>query len=403
MKTHESIQLSEYDDSNPIDLTDDDIEIIESQIDGLNIEYKKDGKSILHTDHRVGVVALPSGPTIQIRPKVGDPNLVTLLRYANGTKPTHLSREAELESGTNFVDTVAALYLEELEEVLSHGLKREYISVEGREDYLRGRLNVRRQLAGGPGKTDFECEYDEFTYDTTLNQILLRVTNVLSTLVDSSEIAGELREHESRLRQRITLRKISKVEAEQIELTRLTDYYERILELSRLVLKNTYIEDIVEGEGSSYSLLIGMNNVFEKLVERTAQGVLDNRDGWSIESQAPNSSLLTGTPSIRIQPDLVIKHYGEPMLVGDAKWKTEIKNRDVYQVVAYQTAYDVPSVLIYPDNNGNLKNNYSIENGKEIHMLELPTGINTADVDEFGRKNIERFSKFLSSKCFQTD
>lgn len=396
MTTADLIELSEYDESDPIDLSDDDIEMVESQVDGLRVEYRRGKQVVLHTDHRVGVVALPDGPTIEIRPKIGEPNLVTLLRYANGTEPTHLSHETELESGTNFVDTVAALFLEELEAVLSQGLRREYVDVEGTEEYLRGRLNVQRQLAGGPGKTDFECDYDEFTYDTTLNQTILCVANVLSSLVDSTEIAGELREYESRLRRRVTLREVSIEEAERIELTRLTDYYEKVLALSRLVLKHIYIEDIVAGEGASYSLLIGMNDVFEKVVERTARETVDERDGWSVEGQARTDNLLRGSPSIRMRPDFVVKRHGDPVLVGDAKWKTKVKNNDVYQVVAYQTAYDAPGVLVYPDNDGAVENDYSVKNGYSLAMLELPTGVSTADVGEFGRENVERFFDFIS-------
>lgn len=396
MTTANLIELSEYDESDPIDLSDDDIEMIESQVDGLRVEYRRDEKVVLHTDHRVGVVALPHGPTIEIQPKVGEPNLVTLLRYANGTEPTHLSRKTELESGTNFVDTVAALFLEELEVVLSQGLRREYVEVESTEEYLRGRLNVQRQLAGGPGKTDFECDYDEFTYDTTLNQTILYVTNVLSSLVDSTEIAGELREYESRLRRRVTLREVPIEEAEQIELTRLTDYYENLLVLSRLVLKHIYIEDIVVGEGASYSLLIGMNDVFENLVERTVRETVNEREGWSFEGQARTDNLLRGTPSIRMRPDFVVKRDGKSVLVGDAKWKTEVKNDDVYQVVAYQTASDSPCVLVYPENGGAVENDYSVKNGQSLHMLELPTSDSTSDVNELRKSCTSAFSNFLA-------
>ena len=83
-------------------------------------------------------------------------------------------------------------------------------------------------------------------------------------------------------------------------------------------------------------------------------------------------------------------------MVGDAKWKTKVKNNDIYQVVAYQTAYDAPGVLVYPDNDGAVENDYSVKNGYSLAMLELPTGVNTADVGEFGRENVERFFAFLS-------
>jgi 5-methylcytosine-specific restriction enzyme subunit McrC len=97
-----------------------------------------------------------------------------------------------------------------------------------------------------------------------------------------------------------------------------------------------------------------------------------------------------------MRPDFVIKRHGEPVLVGDAKWKTEVKNNDIYQVVAYQTAYDAPCVLVYPDNDGAVENDYDVKNGQELSMLELPTGITTPDVDEFEQRNVTRFFEFLS-------
>jgi 5-methylcytosine-specific restriction enzyme subunit McrC len=84
------------------------------------------------------------------------------------------------------------------------------------------------------------------------------------------------------------------------------------------------------------------------------------------------------------------------VLVGDAKWKTEVKNNDIYQVVAYQTAYDAPCVLVYPDNDGAVENDYAVKNGRKLAMLELPTGTTIPDVDEFRKRNISRFFEFLS-------
>jgi 5-methylcytosine-specific restriction enzyme subunit McrC len=394
--TDDRIELSEYDESEPLDLSEKSVDFIEEQVDGLSLSYRRDEKVVLSTNHHVGVVALPEGRMVEIQPKVGEPNLVTLLRYANGVEPTHLSRETELERGTNFVDTVAMLYLEELEEVLSQGLRREYVEVEASEEYLRGRLNVQRQLAGGIAKTDFECDYDEFTYDTTLNQTVLSVANILASLADNPEISGKLREHVSRLRRRVTLREVSVEEAERLELTRLNEYYERVLYLAKLVLKSIFIEDITVGAGASYSLLIGMNDVFEKLVERTVRESLKDRDGWTVEGQASTDNLLSGEPKIRMRPDFVVRKEGKPVLVGDAKWKTHVSNNDVYQVVAYQTAYESPCVLVYPDNDGELENDYRVKNGRQLDMLELPTGVNTTDVGEFRDTNVSEFVEFLN-------
>jgi 5-methylcytosine-specific restriction enzyme subunit McrC len=168
-----------------------------------------------------------------------------------------------------------------------------------------------------------------------------------------------------------------------------------VLELSRLILNHVYIKDIVVGEGVSYSLLIGMNDLFEKLVERTVEETIEDQDELSFEAQATTDSLLKESQSISMQPDLLIKRNGEPVLVGDVKWKDEIKNDDVYQIVSYQTAYDVPSILVYPDNDGEVQNDYYVKNGKKLNILELQSGSNTTDVSEFGRNNVEEFSDAL--------
>ena len=88
MTTADLIELSEYDESDPIDLSDDDIEMIESQVDGLRVEYRRGKQVVLHTDHRVGVVALPDGPTIELQPKIGEPNLdAATIRKRDRTNP----------------------------------------------------------------------------------------------------------------------------------------------------------------------------------------------------------------------------------------------------------------------------------------------------------------------------
>ena len=53
-------------------------------------------------------------------------------------------------------------------------------------------------------------------------------------------------------------------------------------------------------------------------------------------------------------------------------------------------------MLAYPDNDGAVENDCSVKNGHSLAMMELPTGVNTADVGEFSRENVEQFFDFLS-------
>ncbi|PYZ03045.1 hypothetical protein C8039_12620 [Halogeometricum sp. wsp3] len=108
----------------------------------------------------VGVVALPDGPTIQISPKAAGNNLLYLLRYAQNVSPTTIEQQTGLGQGDSFVDALAALFNQELQEILRRGLHSEYQTVSSEEKQLRGRLDVQRQLQRqGPVPTKFECTY----------------------------------------------------------------------------------------------------------------------------------------------------------------------------------------------------------------------------------------------------
>lgn len=396
----EGVVLSEHDSQSlEHELSEEaDAYIDELGSSRLSVSYDRSGAPTLHSAQHVGIVSLPNGPTVEIRPKAAGDNLLYLLQYAHNLKATTYDRPTGFEPGKTFLDALGALYLAELDEILRRGLQQEYQRFESGETHLRGQLNVQRQIRRqGVAPTRFECSYEEMSHETTANQAILYATTILSRLVSDTDLRDALRGRQTQLRRRVTLRPVRVAELDEIELNRLTNHYTDILRLTQLVLASVFVETLRAGPRDSFALLVDMNRVFERVVERALEGAFADRPGWKVDAQATVDDLLAGgSPPISMRPDAVVRDpEGEVVLVADAKWKTPSSpaNRDVYQLVAYQTTYSTPEepisgVLIYPSQDDNLKTEYSVRNAGTLAVIELPTKVPFETFEGF-RQEIE--------------
>lgn len=385
------ITLQEYESTDPLELSDRAIRMLESEVNDegerLKLSFDRDGKAILEATQYVGIVSLPNGPTLQIRPKAGQTNLLTLLRYAQGVQSETIEEETSISAGRTFIEALAALFEAELEAVIRQGLHRDYRRVESVEDDLRGRLDVQRQIQRqGITPTQFECTYDELTYDTIPNQAALFAAVTLTRFVQDQALERALQKHCHQLRQRVTLKPIRPSELETVELNRLNDYYSDLIRLTKLVLRSIYVRDFSTGEHSSYALLIDMNRIFEQTVERAMTEIFSQYAGVTVECQTTTRNLVSdGKHSISIRPDILVRDENRnPILVGDAKWKTgDPPNSDFYQMVSYQFAHDVPGILIYPEQAEEIASRYSVVDQRSLGVIEQPVPKPTESFQDF--------------------
>ncbi|WP_084509959.1 McrC family protein [Haloplanus natans] len=386
-----TIELKEHDQSEPLDLSEDVLDTIDSRINEsttrLDYEYTENGCVRLQTSSYVGLVALPDGRQIRIRPKAAGGNFLRLLLYAHGATAATIDDTVTALQGELFLDAIGSLFLDRLQEVVKRGLGKEYLTTEAREEYLRGRLDVHRQLSrGNVATTKFEIEYEKLTHDTVQNQTILYATHLLTRLVTNRSLQGALRQREQQLRREVTLRPVQASELETIHLDRLDAYYEDILRLSRLVIQSIFVDNLQGGAQETYGLLVNMNRIFEAVVERAAIDAVSRKDEWQVEGQAQVNGLVTGgPPSINMYPDFVLRdQQGTVQLVGDAKWKTGRPSQsDIYQMTSYQLADDVSGLLLYPSQNGAMETEYQVDDRLSLHLRELPTGQDAANFTTF--------------------
>lgn len=403
------ITLHEYDESDPIEIDDRSIDFIKREVNRgteqdrnrINLSFDRNGHATLKATSYVGIVGLPDGPTIEIRPKAAGTQLLNLLRYAHGVESTTFEQETQLRRGEVFIEAIAALFESELSRVLTRGLDRGYRERSGSERHLRGRLDIQRQLQRQLTRpAHFECTYEELTPDITLNQAILFATTILLRLSRDGETVSRLKRHQQLLRQRVTLRPVSPFKLREIEVTRLNEYYNDLLRFTELILGNIHIEELTTGERSSFSLLVNMNTVFEKVVERAAKGAIEDRQGWRVKAQDPSKNLVDGGRyNVKLKPDFTIRdEAGRVRIVGDAKWKIENPaNADFYQLAAYESAFEAPGLLVYPEQENTVSSTGYLPGGRRLDLIELPTAIETNSYSQFCEQLEERMRIAIDS------
>ncbi|SEP19283.1 5-methylcytosine-specific restriction enzyme subunit McrC [Halogranum amylolyticum] len=402
------IQLREYEESEPIALSDAAERFLRTEVNGgtdsagsrIEVRYTRDGTATLKAKQYVGVVSLPAGPTIQIRPKAAGTNLLSLLRYAQGVDPETFDEETQMEAGETFVEPLAVLFERELETVLRQGLHREYQRTESAEDRLRGQLQVQQQLQRqGPTPTRFECGYNELTYDTVTNRAILYATTLLMQLVEDRRLQQKLQQHQSRLRQRVSLVAVDPSALERASLSHLNRYYEDLLRLTSLILRGVFIRDFRQGTRGTFALLVNMNSIFETVVERALREGLSDRTGWTVKGQYTTKQLISGgSHTVKLRPDVVVLDGDDEVrFVGDAKWKLGTpSNSDFYQISSYQLAHDAPGALLYPEQDGDVASECVVNNEYPLELIELPTRSGGHDFESY----IEGLRAHLRSRVF---
>lgn len=351
---------------------DDDNKI---QITELDRTEKGIEVYVQSTDY-AGVIGLPDSEAITIEPKLDGTALLRLLQVQESDSAFEtLSHRAPIKAGEEFVDLLAELFTDELKQVMRQGIDQSYHWVNRKEDYVRGRFDIQRQLRQeGPAAPTFHCSHDELTRDTPLNQAILYAGRILMGAVSEPEIRQQLRKQVMKLRRDISLIAVSAADIQQIRLDRLNRHYEDLLRLAELVIENTFVEDVKSGSSAAYTLLLDMPDRFQDAVEAGIDRVVEH---YEHTPEEPLEQFATGDFTREPKPDIVLKRGREYKLVGDMKWKPysgRPRGADLYQLISYQQYTDTPGVLIYPGNqtNAGIVAEADIENGHTLAVVKVP-------------------------------
>jgi 5-methylcytosine-specific restriction enzyme subunit McrC len=345
----------------------------------LSASFKTNGASLLHLENRqwlrldnfVGIVETPCGTLLEILPKHTEASgeaaieasrelLIKMLETALDL-PARTTDKTDLQTYRHsLLEWVMKEFVLALDHLLKRGLRFDYRRVEEEQCYLRGRLDMNKQLRQPPGRAHiFNIRHDLFLADRPENRLLksalMRVcglTQEADTWRLSHELAGLLAEipHSQNIA----------ADFRQWRSDRLMAHYQPVSPWCELVL-GQHMPLAMRGKTHGISLLFPMEKLFERYVEVQLRRLLPA--SYTLTGQAKSEFLCThqGKNLFQLRPDLLIQSPQKSVLVLDTKWKllsaADSENKyglsqgDFYQMFAYGHNYlsgEGDMILIYP-------------------------------------------------------
>ena len=384
------IHLSEYESLSYDALSPSAISELENTTGNLGIPVFKFFRKTLRAQNYVGFIRA-QGCTIQIIPKIFDNKvadvgfLTALLAYTNRLKMTPTSFLDQSRVAGAWFEIWIQHFARELNRLLCCNPRWEYI--ERREDvqFLRGKLLIHKLTTGESTlATRYPCQFEEFSSDYLLYQILKCCNGLLLYETSVSSTMALLRENNALL-SGVDDRMVQPDDIDRVRLNRLNRQYEPLLQMCRLLLTHCTL-DFRAGRISQLTFVFDMNRLFEEFV---AEFIGRHRRHLTIGGQAivaVDKQHFIGRlfGEFRMLVDLVIEDNSGRQILLDTKYKTLAEGKrhlglsqsDFYQMYAYtkagKKAYDDVILLFpLPSSQADYTENTYVSNGVRLHVRQL--------------------------------
>ena len=338
---------------------------------GVTPSPDEDEVYILRPSSWIGTVNV-GDIAVVVRPKIPIDRVMFLITYAMG--PENWRRESfDLRRAADVVEAIAFAFAHHTRQAIHRGLLQGYRREEDALTTVRGRIRFGDQIGRRFGvPLPIEVAFDEFTEDIEENRLLKTAIHRLGyTFIRSPAARQEVR----RLRPAFTtvgLGAYRRGAPPEVRYSRLNEHYRPAVELARLIIEDSSLE-LFHGDVEGAAFLIDMNKVFERFLYvalREALGLSQRQ--WRSQAHLD----LDEGEHIKMNPDLSWWEGSQPLFVGDAKYKKlepqGFRHADIYQMLAYCTAADLPSGLLVYAAGEDEPNSYRIKHaGKTIEVASL--------------------------------
>ena len=337
----------------------------------------EDGAYILKPSSHVGAVNIGEFAVV-VRPKVPIDRVMFLIAYAMDPKNWRTD-SVELTRDDDILEAVALAFAHHTRQAIQRGLLRGYRREDVALNTVRGRIRFGDQIGHHfDMPLPVEVSFDEFTENIEKNRLLKTAIHRLGhTFIRSEAARLEVR----RLRPAFTMVELGSYRRgalPEVRYTRLDEHYRHAVELARLIIENSSLK-LLHGEVTGAGFLIDMNKVFERFLyvalgEALCLPQRQWRQGAGLTLD--EGSRISMNPDLSWWPPRPAENGPRPIFVGDAKYKKleppGSENADIYQMLAYCTAADLPSGLLVYAAGERQPEAYKIRHaGKTIEVASL--------------------------------
>jgi 5-methylcytosine-specific restriction enzyme subunit McrC len=370
------LSLREYQTAPAVELSTDERTLLQRVAPSVSVTPTAgtDDRYDLTPGSVIGTVALDT-VAIEIRPKVPLDRVFFLLSY---TLDPSTWRERAFDFGTaaTVFEAIVPAFVSQVRHALLRGVLQGYRTDEDSLQTVRGRIRIDSQLRRWYGRTPpIEVRYDEYTEDIDANRLLKAAIARLGRLrLRSAWARAALRSFDHAL-ERVSLVEYDPRQLPQISYSRLNERYRGAVELAKLILRSMSLE-LGHGDARGQSFLIDMNAVFEDFVVTALRERLRLSEHAFPQGAAGRRLYLDENGRVRLEPDLSWWENNRCVFVGDVKYKrvqvAQIKHPDLYQLLAYTIAADLPGgLLVYAADEETAATHTVIRLGKRLRVATL--------------------------------
>ncbi|WP_312408069.1 McrC family protein [Rhizobium sp.] len=348
----------------------------------------------------VGVVETPCGTQIEILPKhVSETSdvsrvrslLIKMISESLNLCPRRAGNADVAAFHMPMTEWFAGAFLDEASDLIRRGLRSGYAVIEARESFLRGRLDVARQIGAASGLHQFSVQLDEYSLDRPENRILRSAVEHVARNTASSENWRRARELSVLLGEVPESGNMSSDLGKWERGRQLADYG-RVKPLAELLLTHR-LPFATFGDRKGISMLFPMERLFERYVFSSVSASLKPgvKSVWQ-----PNRHHLCSLGAdewFRLKPDMLVHNETRRWII-DAKWKRLNRDRsanfglsqaDFYQLFAYGQKYLQGSgdmFLMYPqiDDFPEVPGPFEFSRDLRLHVLPFDMHSRTAPV-----------------------
>lgn len=348
------VVLREHQYSGPFPLTISERKVLRELVPEVALIEGGDAGGMFQINPGNAVGAVQIGDRrFELRPKMDIDRLFFLLSYS--MNPKHWKESSfRFEHREDIFEAVVQGFAYQLEMALRQGQLSGYTEMEEAIQTVRGRIRFNDHIRDRHGLIPpIECRFDEFTQDIELNR------QIKSAIVRLGRI--RVRDEDTRRRIRVLEAAFSNVSymsydparlLPEVSFNKLNEHFRPSLEFARLILQS---RSLGARSGGVYgeAFLLDLSEVFENFVVKSLRESLGLSDRSFPQQCRGRNLYLDHSQELKLRPDISWWDGGSCVFVGDVKYKrTSPAGRalhpDMYQLLAYMTATDLPSgTLIY--------------------------------------------------------
>lgn len=288
---------------------------------------------------------------VTVQPKVPVGNIFGMLEIAYNLKTFRLFEgETAVKTIDELFERIVSILADRINDRVRRGLYREYVEKSEDLAYVRGRIDIRGNIANVlRNDPALRCRFEELTADLEENQILLYALHLASRIrLTRLDVAQKVRRAYRALVGTVQLTEFKAQDCINRFYNRLNDDYRPIHGLCRLIFEHA--GPTVERGGSAFlPFALNMPVLFESFVAKWLQGHVPPE--FRVREQFTTRLKANAEMSFRIDIVIEEKASRKPLLVLDAKYKDAVlpQESDVQQVVAYAVERGVTgAALVFP-------------------------------------------------------